>query len=228
MISLYLKLDTHSVCIISTIGFNKGTRPYFRTTVNMCKKDEYYVLDTGECLPCSECPKGDSVIFKCHYFGDTVCEKDVFKGLIMDFPTPNPSLVTRGPGTVAVEVPGTVAVEVLPEDWTTSPTLLTVITAVCFTTLMITIVIALYCIRRKMCHPKHEKEILYLSRPYPRYQHPRVDEDERYQPLPSRERLKKTNYFGNSHIYVNMLHESLDSDYCTIDDYVNIDEHLVS
>lgn len=130
----------------------------------MCKKDEYYVLDTGECLPCSECPKGDSVIFKCHYFGDTVCEKDVFKGLIMDFPTPKPSLVTRGPGTVAVEVPGTVAVEVLPEDWTTSPTLLTVITAVCFTTLMITIVIALYCIRRKMCHPKHEKEILYLSR----------------------------------------------------------------
>lgn len=63
---------------------------------------------------------------------------------------------------------------------------------------------------------------------YPRYQHPRVDEDERYQPLPSRERLKKTNYFGNSHIYVNMLHESLDSDYCTIDDYVDIDEHLVS
>lgn len=153
------------ICNISIIIIiDTGTRPYFRTTVNMCKKDEYYLLETGECLPCSECPKGDSVIFKCHYFGDTVCEKDVFKGLIMDFPTPNPSLVTRGPGTVAVEVPGTVAVEVLPEDWTTSPTLLTAITAVCFTTLMITIVIALYCIRRKMCHPKHEKEILYLSR----------------------------------------------------------------
>ena len=154
----------YKICNISIIVIDTGTRPYFRTTVNMCKKDEYYLLETGECLPCSECPKGDSVIFKCHYFGDTVCEKDVFKGLIMDFPTPNPSLVTRGPGTVAVEVPGTVAVEVLPEDWTTSPTLLTVITAVCFTTLMITIVIALYCIRRKMCHPKHEKEILYLSR----------------------------------------------------------------
>lgn len=70
--------------------------------------------------------------------------------------------------------------------------------------------------------------ILLFFLAYPRYQHPRVDEEERYQPLPSRERLKKTNYFGNSHIYVNMLHESLDSDYCTIDDYVNIDEHLVS
>lgn len=124
----------------------------------MCKKNEYYDIDTTECLPCSECPKGDKILLECSYFGDTLCEKDVLAGFqIAPYPTPGtPSPVTRGAGTVAVEV--------LPEDWTTSPTVLMVVTAVCFTTLMVTIVIALYCFRRKVWSPKQEKEILYLSR----------------------------------------------------------------
>lgn len=198
----------------------------------MCKKNEYYDIDTTECLPCSECPKGDKILLECSYFGDTLCEKDVLAGFqIAPYPTPGtPSPVTRGAGTVAVEV--------LPEDWTTSPTVLMVVTAVCFTTLMVTIVIALYCFRRKVWSPKQEKEILYLSRPHPRH-YPTVGEEERYQPLPSRDRLKKTNYFSssiyandsmfnmpNTHIYVNMM-DFVDSDCCS-NDYVDIDEHLES
>lgn len=86
------------------------------------------------------------------------------------------------------------------------------------------------------------KEILNLFfslfTAHPRH-YPTVGEEERYQPLPSRDRLKKTNYFSssiyandsmfnmpNTHIYVNMM-DYVDSDCCS-NDYVDIDEHLES
>lgn len=79
---------------------------------------------------------------------------------------------------------------------------------------------------------KYSHKIPFFFSAYVGYQDPEEGEEPRYQPLPSRDRLKKTSYYSSSiyandtmlnmadtHIYVNMLN-SIDSDYCTIDDYL--------
>lgn len=194
---------------------------------NMCSISEFYNIDTEECQKCSECPNGDSVMFKCSAFVDTICKKEFWKDLpVPPHPVPTPSYVTPRPGTVAVEV--------LPEDWTSSPTVLMVATALFLTVLTVVLATIIYCLWRRVWRASKDKEILYLPRRYTDV-HDMDGEEPRYQPLPSRERLKKTNYIGssiyanstipsmpNTHIYVNML-DLIDNDYCNIDDYVNLD-----
>lgn len=192
----------------------------------MCSLEEYYDIDSEKCQPCSQCSLEDSVVMKCSYFADTLCNKDLLKGFaVFSNPVPHASQVPRGSGKVAVEV--------LPEDWTSdvNGTVLLASECLCIVFLLVVISLTFFCLWKKYWRQRKEK-IIYLTRSYVGYQDPEESNEPRYQPLPSRDRLKKTNFFSSTtyendtmlnmtdtHIYVNILN-SIDSDYCTIDDFL--------
>lgn len=192
----------------------------------MCNLEEYYDIDSEKCLPCLECSTEDSVLTKCSYFADTLCKTDILKGFaFLSNPVPQSSQVPRGSRTIAVEV--------LPDDWTSNinPTVLMVSGCLCIVSLVVMVFLISFRLWKKYWRQRKEK-VIYLTRSYVGYQDPEEGEEPRYQPLPSRDRLKKTSYYSSSiyandtmlnmadtHIYVNMLN-SIDSDYCTIDDYL--------
>nr|XP_022302789.1 uncharacterized protein LOC111110538 [Crassostrea virginica]XP_022302797.1 uncharacterized protein LOC111110538 [Crassostrea virginica] len=189
----------------------------------MCTVNEYYNLDLESCLPCSTCEDGDTVMVKCSYFEDTVCQKDFWQGFVLlSEPLPTSPYIPRGPGPRTVEV--------LPEDWTSGPAVSMAMSAFGLS-LFVAVIIILGCICKKSWSQKKDK-IIYLTREYVGYRDPGEEEEPRYQPLPSRGPTEKNTPFSssssihasdcmlnmpNTHIYVNML-DYLDSDYCTIDD----------
>jgi hypothetical protein len=120
----------------------------------MCGVDEFYNIAKEECQKCTTCPKGDSLIFKCSSFIDTVCKSELWKDIpIPPNPVPTTSHATRGPETV----------EALSEDLMSSPTLVIVISAVFLTTILATLLVAGYCWRRQW-REKQDKRITYLPR----------------------------------------------------------------
>lgn len=122
----------------------------------MCSLGEFYNMAIEKCQKCTVCPKGDSLIFKCSSFLDTVCESELWKDIPKPPPNPVPttSHATRGPETV----------EVLTEDLMSSPTILIVISAVFLTTILVTLIVAVYCLWGRLWRYKQEKRIQYLPR----------------------------------------------------------------
>ena len=121
----------------------------------MCTVNEYYNLDLESCLPCSTCADGDTVMVKCSYFEDTVCQKDFWQGFVLlSEPLPTSPYIPRGPGPRTVEV--------LPEDWTSGPAVSMAMSAFGLS-LFVAVIIILGCICKKSWSQKKEK-IIYLTR----------------------------------------------------------------
>lgn len=121
----------------------------------MCTVNEYYNLDLESCLPCSTCEDGDTVMVKCSYFEDTVCQKDFWQGFVLlSEPLPTSPYIPRGPGPRTVEV--------LPEDWTSGPAVSMAMSAFGLS-LFVAVIIILGCICKKSWSQKKDK-IIYLTR----------------------------------------------------------------
>ena len=117
--------------------------------------NEYYNLDLESCLPCSTCADGDTVMVKCSYFEDTVCQKDFWQGFVLlSKPLPTSPYIPRGPGPRTVEV--------LPEDWTSGPAVSMAMSAFGLS-LFVAVIIILGCICKKSWGQKKER-IIYLNR----------------------------------------------------------------
>lgn len=124
----------------------------------MCTLEEYYDIDSEKCIPCSECSTEDSVLMKCSYFADTLCKTDLLKGFaLLSNPAPQSSQVSRGSGTVAVEV--------LPDDWTSNinPTVLMVSGCLCIVSLVVVVFLISFRLWKKYWRPRKEK-VIYLTR----------------------------------------------------------------
>lgn len=124
----------------------------------MCTLEEYYDIDSEKCRPCSECSTEDSVLMKCSYFADTLCKTDILKGFaFLSNPVPQSSQVSRGSGTVAVEV--------LPDDWTSNinPTVLMVCGCLCIVSLVVMVFLISFRLWKKHWRQSKEK-IIYLTR----------------------------------------------------------------
>lgn len=131
---------------------------HYLFAVKMCTLDEYYDIDSEKCIPCSECSTEDSVLMKCSYFADTLCKTDLLKGFaLLSNPAPQSSQVSRGSGTVAVEV--------LPADWTSNinPTVLMVSGCLCIVSLVVVVFLISFRLWKKYWRPRKEK-VIYLTR----------------------------------------------------------------